>query len=61
MASLRDYDDLLTADIKIDYSKLDVSFWDGFNEIVKRQTLEFERQRKSITPTWEDMNRRFDL
>jgi hypothetical protein len=61
MASLRDYDDLLTANVTIDYSKLDASFWDGFSEIVTKNAIDFERQRKSITPTWEDMNRRFDL
>jgi len=61
MASLRDYDDLLTADIKIDYSKLDDSFWDEVIKMMKRNDKKFDILEKSLTPTWDDMHRRFDL
>jgi hypothetical protein len=58
---LEDFKHLETADATIDYSKLDASFWDSFSEVVRKNSIKFEKERKSITPTWEDMNRRFDF
>lgn len=58
---LEDFKDLLALDATIDYSKLDDSFWDSFSEVVRKNAIKFEKERKSITPTWEDMHRRFDF
>lgn len=58
---LEDFKHLETADATIDYSKLDASFWDSFSEIVRNNSIKFEKERKSITPTYTDMHRKFDL
>lgn len=58
---LSDFRHLETADITIDYSKLDASFWDSFAEIVRKNAIEFEAERKATTPTYEDMHRQFTV
>lgn len=58
---LKSYADLISVDAEIDYSKLSDSFWDSVSEMIKSNTVKFDMEVKSIIPTYEDMQRRFDL
>lgn len=58
---LEDFRHLETADVTIDYSKLDESFWVEFRKIVNKNAIQFEQERKSISPTYEDMHRQFTV
>ena len=42
-------------------AKLPQSYWDGVAQMMSDNARKFEAARKSITPTYEDMQRRFDL
>ena len=42
-------------------AKMPQSYWDNFAKVVADNARKFEDARKSITPTYEDMHRPFDL
>lgn len=61
MASLSDFRDLETADINIDYTLLDSSFWNSVSDMVHGNHLRFMEEERAITPTREDLHRAFSL
>lgn len=42
-------------------AKMPPSYWENFAKIVSDNEKKFEALRKSTTPTYEDMHRRFDI
>ena len=42
-------------------AKLPQSYWDGVAQMMADNARKFEAERKSITPTYADMHRRFDI
>jgi hypothetical protein len=46
--SLADFRDLEGADIKIDYSKLDDSFWESVRQIIVENDTKFNELEKSM-------------
>ena len=59
--TLKDFEHLAEILEKNKNAKIPDSHWKGVHEMVRRNAIEFARQEKAMTPTWEDMNRRFDL
>jgi len=42
-------------------AKIPDEHWKGFFELQKKNAEQFEAEDRAMTPTFEDMNRRFDL
>ena len=59
--SLADFRDLEGADIKIDYSKLDDSFWDSVRQMMIDNDKKFEELEKSMCMSYEERHTPFDL
>lgn len=67
MAKLSDFRDLESGppmsgeEMRDMLAKMPQSYWDNFAKVVADNARKFEDARKSITPTYEDMHRPFDL
>lgn len=58
---LEDYRDLEEADIQIDYSKLNDSFWESVHKMMIDNDKKFEELEKSLRMSYEERHRPFDL
>ena len=59
--SLIDFRDLEGADIKIDYSKLDDSFWESVRQIIVENDNKFNELEKSMCMSYNERHTPFDL
>jgi len=59
--TLKDFEHLAKVLDENRNAKIPDSHWVEFAKNVKRNNERAEANEKAITPTWEDMNRRFDL
>ena len=59
--NLDTYRDLEGADIKIDYSKLDDSFWESVRQIIVENDNKFNELEKSMRMSYKDRHTPFDL
>ena len=59
--SLIDFRDLEGADIQIDYSKLDDSFWDSVRQMIVENNKKFNTMEKSICMSYEEIHTPFNL
>ena len=59
--NLDTYRDLEGADIKIDYSKLDDSFWESVRQIIVENDNKFNELEKSMRISYNERHTPFDL
>lgn len=59
--NLDTYRDLEDADIKIDYSKLDDSFWESVRQIIVENDNKFNELEKSMRMSYKERHTPFDL
>lgn len=59
--NLDTYRDLEGADIKIDYSKLDDSFWESVRQIIVENDNKFNELEKSMRMSYKERHTPFDL
>lgn len=59
--NIRDFDDLIGADVTIDYSKLDDSFWESVRQMMIENDKKFQELEKSMRMSYEERHRPFDL
>ena len=59
--SLIDFRDLEGADIQIDYSKLDDSFWDSVRQMIVENNKKFNTMEKLICMSYEERHTPFNL
>ena len=59
--NLDTYRDLEGADIKIDYSKLDDSFWESVRQIIVENDNKFNELEKSMRISYKERHTPFDL
>ena len=59
--NLDTYRDLEGADIKIDYSKLDDSFWESVRQIIVENDTKFNELEKSMCMSYKERHTPFDL
>lgn len=59
--NLDTYRDLEDTDIKIDYSKLDDSFWESVRQIIVENDNKFNELEKSMRMSYKERHTPFDL
>lgn len=59
--NIRDFDDLIGADVTIDYSKLYDSFWESVRQMMIENDKKFQELEKSMRMSYEERHRPFDL
>ena len=59
--NLDTYRDLEGADIKIDYSKLDDSFWESVRQIIVENDNKFNELENSMRMSYKERHTPFDL